>query len=61
MTRSWLWRGVVLAWAAGVDLVLVAPVAACVWLALESKHAHEAARRNASLLVVGDRYIRLKG
>ena len=58
--RSWLWRGVVLAWVAGIDLVLVATVAACIWLAMEARRAHMASH-DASRLVLGARYIRLKG
>ncbi len=58
--RSWFWRGVALAWVAGVDLVLVAVVAACIWLAMDARRTYLESH-DASQLVLGARYIRLKG
>ncbi|MBK8188889.1 MAG: hypothetical protein IPK79_00380 [Vampirovibrionales bacterium] len=58
MAPSWLWRGAVLAVVAGVDVVLVLPLAMVTWLMLGSLHKQE--ERSAEL-VFGERYIRLKG
>lgn len=58
MASSWIWRGAVLAVVAGVDVVLVLPLAMVTWLMLGGLHWQEA---RSSELVFGERYIRLKG
>lgn len=57
MVDSWYFRGAVLAWIAGVDLLLVVVICLCVWLLIGNRRL----RMNTERLAVGRTFIRLKG